>query len=86
MADIGLSDILNRITLSSKIRSFKSTSEEPSKEKVFANLMQESLSSVVSSAFRVVELIKNPNILLNYWSSSTLIFNELIATSTITKK
>jgi rRNA maturation protein Rpf1 len=68
MANIGLSDILSRITLSSEIRSFKSTSEEPSKEKVFANLMQEYLSSVVSSAFRVVELIKNPNILLNDWS------------------
>jgi hypothetical protein len=55
------------------------------KEKVFANLARHSLSSIVSNDFKVIESIKNLNIPLNDWSSSNLVFNELIAISTMTK-
>jgi len=66
--------------------SFTSTSDEPSEEKVFANLMQWSFRSSPSIAFKDIEFIRNPNFSLNDCSSLNLLFNELIAISTITKK
>lgn len=80
-----LSDRVIYKTLSSKVISFRSTSDEPLKEKVFANLVPHSLSSIISNDFKVIESIKNLNIPLNDWSSSNLVFNELIAISTTTK-
>jgi hypothetical protein len=50
------------------------------------NLVQHSSSSISFSDFKVVELNKNPNILLNVWSSPNLLFNYVFAISTITKK
>jgi hypothetical protein len=41
--------------------------------------VQQSSSSVLVNDFKVVELNKNPNILLNDCSSSNLLFNDVIA-------
>jgi len=60
-------------------------SDEPSGEKVIANIVQHPSSSEASNDFKFAELIKNPNISLDAWSSSNLLFNEPIAMSTITR-
>jgi hypothetical protein len=72
--------------LNSEIKSFTSTLDKPCEENVSANLVQQSSSSISFIDFKVVELSKNPNILLNVWSSSNLLFNDVFAISIITKK
>jgi hypothetical protein len=72
--------------LNSKIISGTSISDEPSWEKVFANFMQHTLSSLSFNDFSVFELNKNPNKSLNIISSSNLVFREVILILTIRKK
>jgi hypothetical protein len=65
MENIGASGRLNFKTLNSEIRLFNSTSDEPFEENIFANLVQQSSSSVSFNDFKVDELNRKPNILLN---------------------
>jgi hypothetical protein len=55
-------------------------------ENVSVNVVHQSSNLISFSDFKVVELNKNPNILLSDWSSSNLFFNDVFAISTITKK
>jgi hypothetical protein len=51
--------VVHCITLSYAIRSFKSTSDDPLREKVFANLVQKSISSILSNDFKFA-VLKEP--------------------------
>jgi hypothetical protein len=53
---------------------------------VSVSLVQDSSSSVSFNDFRIIDLNKKPNIFLNTMSSSNLVFKEVIAISTTTKK
>jgi hypothetical protein len=55
-------------------------------ENVSVNVVHQSSNLISFSDFKVVELNKNPNILLSDWSSSNLFINDVFAISTITKK
>jgi hypothetical protein len=52
----------------------------------FLPSLQHSSSSISFNDFRIVDLNKKPNISLNTMSSSNLVFKEVIAISTTTKK
>ena len=60
--------------------------DELSKVNVLSNLLQQFVSSLSSKDIKVLELSKNPNIVLNTWRSSNLVFNDDIAISTMTRK
>ena len=60
-------------------------SDKPLWEKATANVVQHKFSLGPSKDFKIVELIKNPNISLNDSSRSNLLFNDIFAISTITR-
>jgi hypothetical protein len=68
IANVALSGKVKCITHNSEIKSFISTSEEPSEEKVYINLVHWYFRSTPSNDFKDIEFIRNPNVPLNDWS------------------